>query len=196
MKTVWIDLVGKCCLAWRGRDYVGLPPHRPRGQHSISEVACSIVTKSLLALACASVLALSLSGASAVSQELGTAEEAKAMLERAIAALKSNRAIALTAFNDPDNKQFHDRDLHVSCFGAYDGKITAGQGLIGIDIRTLSFEDDPIGQRAYDAIQNSPTGTFQTVEYNFPKPKTKLAVPMQLLEIRVDNDACGVSYYK
>jgi hypothetical protein len=35
-----------------------------------------------------------------------------------------------------------------------DGKITAhlGPALLGVDIRTLSLNDDPIGQRTYDAI--------------------------------------------
>jgi hypothetical protein len=37
-----------------------------------------------------------------------------------------------------------------------DGKIVAysSPALLGIDIRTLSLKDDPIGQRAFDAVQN------------------------------------------
>jgi len=42
------------------------------------------------------------------AQQLGTPEEARAMLDRAISALKTNEDKALTEFNDPDNKQFHD----------------------------------------------------------------------------------------
>lgn len=53
---------------------------------------------------------------SARAQELGTAEQAKAMLGRAIAALKSNEATALSEFNDPNNKEFYDRDLYVFLF--------------------------------------------------------------------------------
>lgn len=45
------------------------------------------------------------------AQQFGTAEEARAMLDRAISALKTDEDEALTEFNDPDNKQFHDRDL-------------------------------------------------------------------------------------
>ena len=58
------------------------------------------------------------------AQQLGTAEEAKEMLDRAISALKSNEATALSEFNDPNNKQFHDRDLYVFCYNMSDGKIT------------------------------------------------------------------------
>jgi hypothetical protein len=82
------------------------------------------------------------------AQQLGTPEEARAMLDRAISALKTNEDKALTEFNDPDNKQFHDHDLYVVCFNMSDGKITAylGPALLGVDIRTLSLNDDPIGQ--------------------------------------------------
>jgi hypothetical protein len=56
------------------------------------------------------------SAASVSAQQLGTAEDARAMLDRAVVALKSNEATALSEFNDPSNKQFHDRDLYVFCY--------------------------------------------------------------------------------
>ena len=59
------------------------------------------------------------------AQQFGTAEQAKAMLDRAIVALKSNEAKALSQFNDPKNKQFRDRDLYVFCYNISDGNITA-----------------------------------------------------------------------
>jgi hypothetical protein len=83
------------------------------------------------------------------AQQFGTAEEARAMLDRAISALKTDEDKALTEFNDPNDKQFHDRDLYVVCFNVSDGKITAylGPALLGVDIRTLSLNDDSIGQK-------------------------------------------------
>ena len=59
------------------------------------------------------------------AQQLGTAEEARAMLDRAIVALKSNEHTALSEFNDQNNKQFRDRDLYVFCFNMSDGKVTS-----------------------------------------------------------------------
>jgi len=66
------------------------------------------------------------------AEQFGTADEAKAMLDRAITALKSDQAAALRAFTDANNKLFHDRDLYVSCFNTSDGKFTAfpGSGMI------------------------------------------------------------------
>ena len=132
------------------------------------------------------------------AQQVGTADEARAMLDRAIVALKANEAAALSDFNDQDNKQFNDRDLYVFCYSMSDGKITAYSipALIGIDVRTLTLKDDSLGQRAYDAVQNSPEGSIVTMDYNFPKPGTTEPVPKQYLETRVGNQACGVAYYK
>jgi hypothetical protein len=54
----------------------------------------------------------------------GTAEEAKTMLERAVAAVQENKAKALDMFNKGEGG-FKDRDLYVWCANASDGIITA-----------------------------------------------------------------------
>jgi hypothetical protein len=154
--------------------------------------------RSLLASILLGALALLLSAPSVIAQRLGPAEEAKAMLNRAIVALKSDEAIALGEFNDPDNKRFRDRDLYIFCYKTSDGVITAysSPALLGIDIRTLDLDGDPIGKRAYDGVMDSPPGTFATIDYNFPKPGATASAPMQFLETRLGDEACGISYYK
>ena len=138
---------------------------------------------------------LVLTTASASAQSFGTAEEAKAMLDHAVAALKSDEAKALREFNDADNKQFHDRDLYVSCFDMSDGKFTAApSAMLGMDVRTFNVGDDTIGQRAFDAVQRTPEGNVVMIDFNFPKAG-KPAVK-QSLEARVGNQGCGVSFYK
>jgi hypothetical protein len=77
-----------------------------------------------LASAVAALAAL-WSGALHGAEPFGTVEDAKAMLERAVEALKAHQAAALKAFNDEKNKQFHDRDLYVFCFSLPDGSFTA-----------------------------------------------------------------------
>jgi hypothetical protein len=59
--------------------------------------------------------------------EFGTAEEAKAMLERAVAAVKEDKAKALEMFNKGEDG-FKDRDLYVWCANASDGIVTAQLG--------------------------------------------------------------------
>lgn len=153
------------------------------------------MSKSLFGLG---ITALVLTVGPVSGQQLGTVEQARAMLDRAISALKSNEATALNEFNDPNNKQFHERDLYVFCYDTSDGKITAYESpaLLNIDVRTLALKDDPIGKRAYEAVQAAPEGSIVTIDYTFPKPGTTEPVLKQTLETRIGNQGCGVTYYK
>ena len=149
-----------------------------------------------LASACA---ALILAGSGAFAAELASAADGRAMLERAITALKANEASALKAFNDEKNKEFRDRDLYVYCFGLPDGNFTAYQSpvLVGTNIKELKIPpNDPVGQRAYDAVAKAPEGEIVTFTYDFPKPGTKASALKETLEVRVGKQACGVSYFK
>lgn len=155
-----------------------------------------VVIKSIFAGFVASMLVSKITCADA--QQLGTAAEARAMLDRAVSALRSNETTALSEFNDPNNKQFHDGDLYVFCYNLSDGRITAYESpaLLNIDVRTLALKDDPIGKRAYEAVQNSLEGSITTIDFNFPKPGTTEPAPKQTLETRIGNQGCGVTYYK
>jgi cytochrome c len=143
-------------------------------------------------------LALLWSGGLIVAQQTGSAAEAKAMFDRAISALKANESAALSAFNDKNNKEYRDRDLYVFCYSMSDGKFTAhpNPALMGTDVRDLKIKDDPLGQRAFDGVKNSPEGSVSTFDYLFPKPGSTEPVPKQSFETRIGNQGCGVGYYK
>jgi hypothetical protein len=132
------------------------------------------------------------------AQQLGTADEARAMLDRAISALKANEDTALSQFNDPSNKQFREHDLYVFCYNMADGKMTAYESpaLLNVDVRSLSLRDDPIGKRTYEAAENAPEGSVVTVDYKLPKPGTTVPAPKQTVEARVGKQSCGVTYFK
>jgi hypothetical protein len=138
------------------------------------------------------------SGALLGAEQFATADEARAMLERAVAALKDNEAGALKAFNDEKNNQFRDRDLYVYCFSMADGKFTAYKEpfLLGADIRKLKLYGEPMGQQAFDLAHDAPVGSVVTIEYKLPKPGSNTPSPKQALQTRVGNQACGVAYYK
>src|SRR6266699_5868290 len=74
--------------------------------------------------------------ASVAAAEFGTAEEAKAMLERAVAAVKEDKAKALDMFNNGEGG-FKDRDLYPFCANAADGIITAHPMLKGEQLRDV-----------------------------------------------------------
>jgi hypothetical protein len=142
---------------------------------------------------------LAWSVASFAEPQLASPADGKAMLERAIAALKANEAAALKAFNDEKNKEFRDRDLYVYCFSLPDGNITAYQSpvMIGTNVNELKIPpNNPVGQRAYDAVAKASEGEIVSFTYDFPKPGIKTPAPKETLEARVGKQACGVSYFK
>ena len=69
------------------------------------------------AVGCAVSLIVLSTAASLAAADFGTPEEAKAMLEKAIAAVKQDKAKAIDAFNSGEGG-FKDRDLYVWCANA------------------------------------------------------------------------------
>ena len=72
----------------------------------------------------ATLVLSSLSSFAAEEAKFGSEQEAKAMLEKAVAALKDDKAKALGMFNKGEGG-FKDRDLYVFCANASDGVMTA-----------------------------------------------------------------------
>jgi Single Cache domain 2 len=135
--------------------------------------------------------------ASAQQAPFGTAEEARAMLGRAIAAVKTNKGGALATFNT-GGTGFKDRDLYPFCFNLSDGTFVAGiKELLGTDTRMLKDPaGKPFGQDIYAAAQK-PEGEITEVSYKFPRPgPDKTPVPKITFVARAGDLGCGVGYYK
>jgi hypothetical protein len=125
----------------------------------------------------------------------GTAAEARAMLERAVLALRADPAAAIARFNRADGG-FRDRDLYVVCFDVGTGIVRShvDPRQLGIDIRGVKQADgQPFGQRIFNAAR---PGTIATVDYLFPAPGGSIAGAKQSFVTRVGNDGCLVGYYK
>jgi hypothetical protein len=95
--------------------------------------------RKLIVAALASVL---IAGGALAQAKFGTADEAKAMLEKAVAAIKADKAKALDMFLKGEGG-FKDRDLYPFCFNISDGKIlvTQAQDFIGMDVKTITDEN-------------------------------------------------------
>ena len=143
------------------------------------------------------VVALTLATAAIAQQApFGTAAEAKAMLERAVAAVKADKAVELALFNKGEGG-FKDRDLQPFCFNVSDGKITATTvpNLIGTDIRALKDKNGKeFGQEIYRAATE---GKITEVSYMFPRPGTDPTLFQKVSFITgVGDQGCGVGYFK
>jgi hypothetical protein len=87
-----------------------------------------------LMIGAVSAAALTLSGA-AFAQQGGTPQEARAMLDKAIAAVKADQAVAIAMFLKGEGG-FLGRDLYPFCFRISDGKTLASPKLFQL-ARTL-----------------------------------------------------------
>src|SRR5271169_2134833 len=159
------------------------------------------MTRSFIsAAASAAVLTLS-TAAFAQKAGYGTADEAKAMLVKAVAAVKADKTKAFDMFNKGEGG-FLDRDLYVFCSNISDGKNVAignpnAKQLLGTDARTLKDANGKaFGQELYEAYQK-PEGQFTEVTYMFPRPGAdKTPVAKVSLATRAGPDlGCGVGYY-
>ncbi len=125
----------------------------------------------------------------------GTADEAKAMLERAVAAVKADEPAALKGFT-ADADGFKDRDLYVFCFGP-DGKVSAHGAIpaqVGQNAHAIT---DKAGKKIGEAIYAAAVeGKFNVVEYVWPRPGQTEAVPKASYVTKVADQVCGVGYYK
>ena len=131
-----------------------------------------------------SIVALSGVTTFAVSGEFGTADEAKSLLQKAVAAVNANKSEALAKFNSGADG-FKDRDLYVFCIGP-DGIATAGP-TTGKD-----KNGKMVGQALVSAAKDGATGQ---VDYMWPRPGKTEPVQKTSFVTKVSDQVCGVGYY-
>ena len=130
----------------------------------------------------------------------GTEAEARAMLQKTIAAVKADKAKALEMIAKGEGG-FRDRDLYPFCFNNTDGKIYPfpnpnSAALFGTDERKVKDASGKnFGQMIFDAAQK-PEGTITAVSYVAPKPDDSKPSPKVTFVTRIGDLGCGVGYYK
>jgi hypothetical protein len=136
----------------------------------------------------------------AFAQQGGTAQEARAMLDKAVAAVKADKTKALDMINKGEGG-FLDRDLYPFCQNVSDGKLIANPSpqakqLIGTDSRTIKdATGKAYGQEIYEAGQK-PEGQITEVSYMFARPGDPKPVLKIAYVTRVGDISCGVGYYR
>ena len=148
----------------------------------------------------ARALGLAVSGAVFANAALveGMAADAKAMLDKTIAALKADKAKTLTEINAGTNG-FLQGDIYPFCFNLSDGLLVAvanpnAKVNLGKDIRlNKDATGDAFGERLYAAAK---AGSGE-VTYKFPKAGAdKTPVPKVSFVAAAADLGCGVGCYK
>ncbi len=138
------------------------------------------------------VMAVLAVASQALAGDFGTAAEAKAMLEKAVAAIKANKADALAKFTKGEGG-FKDRDLYPFC-GGPDGNFTAHPKLVGKSLKELKDKaGKPLGEEMYAVAKE---GTISEVSYMWPRPGSTEPVPKVSFVTKADDQVCAVGYYK
>jgi len=139
------------------------------------------------------LLAMVMAAATTVfAADFGTAVEAKAMLERAVTAVKANKADALAKFTKGEGG-FKDRDLYPFCGGS-DGNFTAHPTLAGKSLKELKDKaGKSLGEEIYKVAQE---GKINEVSYMWPRPGSNDPVQKVTYVTKVSDQVCAVGYYK
>ena len=151
-----------------------------------------MLRRSLFGVIAAAAIAFS---TGAFAGDFGTAEEAKALLGKAVTAVKADEKKAFDMFNKGDGG-FKDRDLYVFCANASDDTINAGPAsVIGKKLTDLK---DKTGKAFGAEMKKVATeGSLAEVSYMWPRPGAD-STPVQKVSFvtKVADQICGVGYYK
>jgi signal transduction histidine kinase len=146
--------------------------------------------KSLVSAACALLLAST--PLLVAAADFGSAAEARAMLDKAVAAVKADKAGALAQFTKGEGG-FKDRDLYPFC-GGPDGNFTAHPSLAGKSMKDLKDKaDQPLGSKFYEQAKE---GNVSEVAYMWPRPGSTDPVKKVSLVTKVGDQVCAVGYYQ
>jgi len=128
------------------------------------------------------------------SEDKGSAQSARAMLERAVAAMKLDEPKALADFKAGTNG-FREHDLYVFCArtdGKVDAHIDAAQ--IGRNIKDLYDIDGVAFGQEMMAIARP--NEIKVISYMWPEPASHVPVHKVTFFTEVADQVCGVGYYK
>jgi len=130
--------------------------------------------KYLIAAITTALLSLALSGSAVAAGQKGSADEAVAMVKRAVAYLKANgKEKAFAEFANPNNTQFHDRDLYLFVYDFNGIAVAHGNNpkMVGKNLLEMKDNDGTFIIKGF--IDVAKTKGKGWVDYKWPNPVTK-----------------------
>jgi signal transduction histidine kinase len=148
----------------------------------------------LRAMLIGTIASAALAVAAMAQGQFGTAAEAKAMLEKAVAAVKGDKTKALDQMQKGEGG-FKDRDLYAFCANASDGVITAHPALKGKNIREIKDKNGKaLGEEMMTVAKE---GKVDEVSYMWPRPGADTTAVQKVSYVtKAGDQVCGVGYYK
>lgn len=144
----------------------------------------------------AGVLSMSFSMSSAASDR-GSADEAVAMVKKAVALIeKSGKDKAFAEISDANNKTFHDRDLYIFVYDMNGVNVAHGNNpkLVGKNLMEMKdSEGTPIIRGFVDVAKSKGKGWH---DYKWPNPVTKAVEQKSAYVEKVGDIIVGSGIYK
>lgn len=132
-----------------------------------------------------------------LSAEKGTADEASAMVKKAVAYLKENgKDKAFAEFGNTGNAQFHDRDLYLFVYDMNGNNVAHGNNpkMVGKNLLELKDADGKAIIKGFIEVANTKGKGW--IDYKWPNPVTKAVEPKSSYIEKVDGLIIGCGIYK
>lgn len=151
------------------------------------------------ALFTAAALTLSLLGSAGgtLAADKGTADEAVAMVKRAVALIKSDgKEKAFAAISDPANTAFHDRDLYIYVYDLNGVAVAHGNNPKMVGKPLIGLKDNEGKAMIKEMVDTAKNKGKGWVDFKWPNPVTKAVESKSGYVERVDDFLIGSGIYK
>lgn len=139
----------------------------------------------------AAVLVMGFSSFAARAESNGAAE-ARAMLERTVASLKTDQTATLEAIVKGTDG-FRKGDLYPFCARAGSGRVVAHPFELGVNLADQADKNGVMfGKEILNTAQD---GVVKDIRYMWPKPGEKTPASKHTFYTKVGHLVCGVGYY-
>ena len=137
-----------------------------------------------------------LGGAALADDQFGSRDEARALLDKAVAAVKVDKTKALAMFNKGEGG-FRVKDLQPFCFDAKTGELLASTVPANVGKIQCNFKDATGKEFGKEMCSMIKEGEIGEISYQYPRPGAGSApVPKTSFVTLVDGLGCGVGYYQ
>jgi hypothetical protein len=128
---------------------------------------------------------------------IGTKEEARDILDRAVNLMKSNKTVAFAMITAGGQGGLATKDLYPFCTSFSGIQVAHPYGGAGLDMREFTSSD---GKKLYDImVRNAKEGVISKVSYKFGRPEGASLTMKEYTKVafytRVGNYICGSGYY-
>lgn len=141
-------------------------------------------------------LSFGMLSSSIAADDRGNADQAIAMVKKAIAAIKSQgKEKAFAEFANTSNKDFHDRDLYIIVYDLNGINLSHGNNpkMMGKNLIELKAGDKFVVKDMIAVVKGKGSGW---VDYQWPNPMTKVLENKSTYVEKVDDYFVGCGVYK